>query len=182
MLRRGVCTVRLVPRSIAKGWRWTERLAWAGGVAAVGLWSVLSVSGAMGARRELQRFAESQEAAAPAFSTPDQRLWSTARVKAWLGTLATPAPLPVAVLRIPAIDLEVAVLEGTDEWTLNRAVGLIDGTARPGDAGNMGIAGHRDGFFRGLKDVHVGVTAGAGVGSSTETSSGSTIHVRSTRW
>lgn len=146
-----------MPRPIAKGWRWTERLAWTGGVAAVGLWSLLSVSGAMGARRELQRFAESQEAAAPARSTPDQRLWSAARVRAWLGAQTTPSPPPVAVLRIPAIDLEVAVLEGTDEWTLNRAVGLIDGTASPGDPGNTGIAGHRDGFFRGLKDVYAGV-------------------------
>lgn len=146
-----------MPRAIAKGWRWTERLAWAGGVAAVGVWSVLSVSGAVGARRELQRFAESREAAVQAApSTPDQRLWSAARVRAWLGAQATPSPPPVAVLRIPAIDLEVAVLEGTDDWTLNRAVGLIDGTASPGDTGNTGIAGHRDGFFRSLKDVHAG--------------------------
>jgi len=39
---------------------------------------------------------------------------------------------------------------------LNRAVGHIDGTAVPGQSGNLGIAGHRDGFFRGLKDVHLG--------------------------
>jgi sortase A len=57
------------------------------------------------------------------------------------------------VLRIPRIALEVAVLEGTDEWTLNRAVGLIEDTAAPGVGGNTGIAGHRDGFFRGLKDI-----------------------------
>jgi sortase A len=30
------------------------------------------------------------------------------------------------------------------------------GTARLGEAGNVGIAGHRDGFFRGLKDVSTG--------------------------
>jgi sortase A len=52
--------------------------------------------------------------------------------------------------------LEVAVLEGTDEWTLNRAVGHIEDTARPGAPGNSGIAGHRDGFFRGLKDIRSG--------------------------
>jgi sortase A len=147
-----------MPRSIAKGWRWTERLAWACGIAAVGLWSLLSVSGAVGARRELQRFAASQPAAAPAPSAPDQRLWSAARVRAWLDTQTGPSPPPLAVLRIPGIDLEVAVLEGTDDWTLNRAVGHIEGTANPGDAGNSGIAGHRDGFFRGLKDVHAGDT------------------------
>ncbi len=48
------------------------------------------------------------------------------------------------------------MLKGTDELTLNRAVGHIGGTAWPGDAGNVGIAGHRDGFFRGLKDIAIG--------------------------
>jgi sortase A len=60
------------------------------------------------------------------------------------------------VLRIPRIGLEVPVLEGTDEWTLNRGVGHIADTAIPGAEGNVGIAGHRDGFFRGLKDVRSG--------------------------
>lgn len=144
-------------RNVAKGWLWAERLAWLGGIAAVGLWSVLSVSGTVGARRELQRFAASQQPAAPVVpSPPDQRLWSAARVRAWLQSQEQQAPAPLAVLRMPSIGLEVAVLEGTDEWTLNRAVGLIEGTATPGDVGNIGIAGHRDGFFRGLKDVQVG--------------------------
>src|SRR6202008_450313 len=57
-----------------------------------------------------------------------------------------------------SIELEVAVLEGTDDLTLNRGVGHIEGTSAPGDGGNIGIAGHRDGFFRGLKDVHLGDT------------------------
>ena len=41
---------------------------------------------------------------------------------------------------------------------MNHAVGRILGTAWPGEEGNIGIAGHRDGFFRGLKDVVVGDT------------------------
>ena len=48
------------------------------------------------------------------------------------------------------------VLEGTDDWTLNRAAGHIADTAAPGSEGNSGIAAHRDGFFRSLKDVRVG--------------------------
>jgi sortase A len=39
---------------------------------------------------------------------------------------------------------------------MNRGVGHIAGSALPGDVGNVGIAGHRDGFFRALKDVKVG--------------------------
>jgi sortase A len=48
------------------------------------------------------------------------------------------------------------VLPGTDEFVLNRGVGHIEDTARPGAEGNCGIAGHRDGFFRGLKDIALG--------------------------
>ena len=39
---------------------------------------------------------------------------------------------------------------------MNRGVGLIEGTASLNEVGNVGIAGHRDGFFRVLKDVKIG--------------------------
>jgi len=45
------------------------------------------------------------------------------------------------------------VLPGTDDRILDRALGHVEGTAPPGTDGNSGIAGHRDGFFRGLKDI-----------------------------
>ena len=85
-------------------------------------------------------------------SRSGRRLASAPGVKA----LSEPAPAPLAVLRIPKIRLEVPVLPGTDDRTLDRAVGHIEGTAQPGTDGNSGIAGHRDGFFRGLKDIAPG--------------------------
>ena len=84
---------------------------------------------------------------------PDFSLWSPQRIKHYQASLAAQLGPPVALLRIPKIRLEVPVLEGTDDLTMDRAVGLIAGTARPGEEGNIGISGHRDGFFRGLKDV-----------------------------
>jgi sortase A len=86
---------------------------------------------------------------------PDYSLWSNRRTKLHQASLLKPVE-PLAVLRIPALNLEVPVLEGTDEVTLNSGVGRIAGTSRPRQGGNMGIAGHRDGFFRGLKDVRTG--------------------------
>jgi len=80
-------------------------------------------------------------------------LWSVARVKAYKESLAAQFAPPLAILRIPKVGIEVPVLDGTDDLILNRGVGLIKGTALPGQPGNMGIAGHRDGFFRGLKDI-----------------------------
>jgi sortase A len=89
---------------------------------------------------------------------PDFRLWSEKRIRAYQTSLAAIVSPPLGVLEIPAIRLRVPVLEGTDDLTLDRAVGHISGTAPLGELGNIGIAGHRDGFFRGLKDVHVGET------------------------
>ncbi len=65
---------------------------------------------------------------------------------------------PLGILTIPKIGLEVPVLEGIDTMTLDRGAGRIPGTALPGQPGNIGIAGHRDGFFRGLKDISTGDT------------------------
>jgi sortase A len=89
---------------------------------------------------------------------PDFRRWSQKRIRAYQTSLAANISPPLGVLEISAIQLQVPVLEGTDELTLDRAVGHILGTAPLGATGNIGIAGHRDGFFRGLKDVHVGET------------------------
>ncbi len=86
----------------------------------------------------------------------DTSLWSEKRIRDYRASLKKRFDLPLAVLRIPKIGLEVPVLEGTDDLTLNRGVGHIEGTPQPGEAGNSGIAGHRDGFFRGLKDIAVG--------------------------
>lgn len=62
----------------------------------------------------------------------------------------------LAELDIPRLNIAVPVLEGTDWLTLNHAVGHIAGTAYPGEPGNIAIAGHRDTFFRGLKDIRSG--------------------------
>jgi len=70
-------------------------------------------------------------------------------------TAATP-PAPRSVigrLSIPRLNLAVMVREGADEGTLRRAVGHIPGTALPGTIGNVGLAGHRDTFFRALRNI-----------------------------
>lgn len=81
--------------------------------------------------------------------------WSIQHTKSYRANLGKPLQR-LAVLRIPALHLEVPVLEGTDAVTLNRGVGRIAGTSFPGQGGNIGIAGHRDGFFRRLKNIRTG--------------------------
>ena len=58
-------------------------------------------------------------------------------------------------LDIPDADISVIVAAGTDPLTLRRGVGYIPGTALPGEPGNVGLAGHRDTVFRGLRNLRV---------------------------
>ena len=59
-------------------------------------------------------------------------------------------------LEIPTLGVSTIVREGEDARTLQLAVGHIAGTALPGAAGNMGLAGHRDTFFRRLREINPG--------------------------
>jgi sortase A len=149
-------------------------LQWAlivAGVVLLGFWLGARIHSEIGQRSEIRRFENAQKkrsdqpagetspAPANALSSAlpvDTSLWAEGRIEEFEASLNEEFDTPLAILRIPKINLEVAVLSGTSELVLNRGVGHIAGTPRPGEEGNIGIAGHRDGFFRGLKDVVVG--------------------------
>jgi len=137
-------------------WRFAERAAWGIGFLLVAAWSASYIDAITGKRHLMDRFDVLQAAAHQRADAPDQNLWSPARVAAWRNASKDEGATPLAVLRIPRIRLEVPIIEGTDDDSLNRAVGHIAGTSEPGTDGNSGIAGHRDGFFRGLKDIAPG--------------------------
>jgi sortase A len=90
-------------------------------------------------------------AAAPAAETDSFAALKTAD--------APPAPAKleegelVGRLEIPRLGLSTIVLEGVEARTLRRGAGHIPGTGLPSRPGNVGIAGHRDSFFRPLKDI-----------------------------
>ena len=56
-------------------------------------------------------------------------------------------------LEIPRLGISVIVIEGISSRTLRRALGHIPGTPLPGEAGNVAISGHRDTFFRPLRNI-----------------------------
>jgi LPXTG-site transpeptidase (sortase) family protein len=87
---------------------------------------------------------------------PDMREWSESRKSAYEDLQGAANPLPEGILRIPAVQLEVPVFAGTGDFALTRGAGRIEGTPELGNPGNTGIAAHRDGWFRVLKDVRVG--------------------------
>jgi sortase A len=73
------------------------------------------------------------------------------------GTQARPVVRRVlGRLEIPTLGVSTIVREGEDARTLQLAIGHIAGTALPGTAGNMGLAGHRDTFFRKLREIDPG--------------------------
>jgi sortase A len=59
----------------------------------------------------------------------------------------------VGRIEIPRLGVSAIIKSGTDARTLQLAVGHIPGTAFPGDMGNVGLAAHRDTFFRRLRDI-----------------------------
>lgn len=62
----------------------------------------------------------------------------------------------VGRISIPKLQLTSMVREGVDAATLKLAVGHIPQTPLPGQPGNVGIAAHRDTFFRHLGELKTG--------------------------
>jgi sortase A len=133
------------------------------GLTLLALWGAAWIHRGVSARAGIRRFEAAEVHAAditPARASAlasggrvDFTLWSEQRIAAYKDSLAEKSDTPLAVLVIRKINLTVPVYNDTDDQTLDRGVGRILGTARVGETGNLGIAGHRDGFFRGLKDL-----------------------------
>jgi len=64
----------------------------------------------------------------------------------------------VGRVEIPRLRLSAVIFEGTDEPVLSQGVGHLTGSALPGPAGNVVLAGHRDSFFRALRNIRKGDT------------------------
>lgn len=148
-----------------QGTRYLEIAAWTLGAVllatygGIRTWSSMARAEGIAAMQQAQeKYAATQIAEAdPPLTTaaPDTSTWAPKRLAAYRESMHDPAR-PDAVLRIPNLKLAVPVYEGTNEVNLNRGAGRIEGTAAIGASGNLGLAAHRDGFFRPLKDIHVG--------------------------
>jgi len=146
----------------------SERFLLAIGLTLLAIWAGARFYRAVASRAALERFqAEDTTSVTPnpsvaldpkTSSRINFELWSIKRIAAYQDSLTKKTEMPLAILRITNISLEAPVFNDTDDLTLNRGVGRILGTAQIGQPGNLGIAGHRDGFFRGLKDIELGDT------------------------
>jgi len=112
-----------------------------GGLAGVGIWGWSRIHLAL-SQKEADKVLERSLATRPAIPKP---------------TPKAPPPLPEGTLLgrivIPRLKMQTVVREGAGTETLDVAAGHIPGTALPGQTGNVGVAGHRDTLFRGLRNI-----------------------------
>jgi sortase A len=131
--------------------RWLERLLLIAGVTMLG-WVAVIVMDATMAQRVAR---ESLTIAAPADTSPSPL--APARSEGGAPRSAIPVRgSALAELSIPRLHLSTVVLHGSDAQTLRRGPGHLENTPLPGEPGNAVIAGHRDSFFRPLRDIQVG--------------------------
>ena len=158
----GVPTNQTVRPNQTVRFRKIEHIALAVGLTLIAVWAVALIHRFAISRASIAHFRAQNTDAMPGSVEPpvgsqvDFRLWSTKRIAAYKQSLIEKTDMPLGILHIAKIHLDVPVFNGTDDLTLNRGLGRISGTARIGEIGNVGIAGHRDGFFRGLKDIQPG--------------------------
>ncbi len=95
------------------------------------------------------------EAPAPGAAIPDMQGWSETRRQHYLDA-PTPATATLAELEIPRLALRVPVFPDDSDAHLEAGAGVVQGMAYPDELGHIGIAAHRDSFFRPLKDIAPG--------------------------
>jgi sortase A len=110
---------------------------------------------------EGREFDRAAERSAAAIAAPDDKHSPIGRVARASRKSVSSSRLPSRIaligrLSVPRLHLSAMVREGVDWNTLRLAIGHVPATALPGQVGNVGVAGHRDTFFRGLKDVRTG--------------------------
>lgn len=86
----------------------------------------------------------------------DKSLWNQKRINQFNELQKANRDTPVALLQIDQLNILAPVYDGTSDVNLNRGAGWIENTAMVDEGGNIGIAAHRDSFFRGLKDIKAG--------------------------
>lgn len=142
-------------RSEKKTLRWIERILLLAGLLALGIYAYADLDTRWVQYQENRRLEEAL-AAQPAAAETDA-LASFQEEKPEPEPEPEPEPLSegelIGRIEIPAAGVSAMILEGVGHRTLRRGVGHIPGTPLPRWDGNVGLAAHRDSFFRGLKDI-----------------------------
>jgi sortase A len=143
------------------------------GISALGYCNYAVLEGRLSQRNQLKRF---NEAFSKVHSTNADDLHIHSPTATDFGVTSPPVPtvtevtkasdtdsvvttagtLPLGKIEIPSIGLTATVQEGTGPRVLRLGIGHIEGTSLLGQSGNIGLAGHRDTFFRNLRRIQEG--------------------------
>jgi sortase A len=137
--------VVIAKTSLRRILQWTQRVLFAGATVMLGYCAYVLVDSRIFQHREkqrLDRLLSDQPKTTPASAIEAVKV--TPRVG--------PGGL-IGQVQIARLGIAVMVVEGTARRGLRRAAGHIPGTAMPGQPGNVGIAAHRDTFFRPLRNI-----------------------------
>jgi sortase A len=127
--------------------RWAQYLFLAAGLAALGWCAFVWMEAKLYQRRQEKELSELQKFAATA-PKPSAKPPVFAAVPK-----VPPEGALIGRIEIPRVGVSAIVAQGVDTRTLRRGVGHIPGTALPEETGNVAVAGHRDTFFRGLRNI-----------------------------
>ncbi len=133
------------------GWVWTEVVLWTVAAASALVISFSVADRALFSARQQRALDESLRSAE---ADPTAKVGSDPSHPS-AATSARQLPF-VAKLEIPSIALSALVVDGVDAQTLRRAVGRIPASSRPGEPGDVALAGHRDSDFRALGQLDRG--------------------------
>ncbi|MEA2600461.1 MAG: sortase [Acidobacteriota bacterium] len=140
--------------------RWLERILLLVAVLCLGGWAFAWLDSSYTQYRDGQILDEARTASAAVSVRPAEETDSLDRFHGSgepAGLRERRPPVPegslVGRIEIPRVGVSTIVLEGVDNQTLRRGAGHIPETSLPGEGGNVGIAAHRDSFFRALKDI-----------------------------
>lgn len=129
---------------------WLERALWTAGCCALAYCIFISID-ASHTQRQLTRSFEKSRTAVGVTAQATVNCSTTDVHK-----IPRPENGFVGRLEIPKLDVSSVVLEGVGSRTLRVGLGHVPGTALPGQPGNVVIAGHRDTFFRPLRNIKIG--------------------------
>jgi sortase A len=140
-------TLLVSKKSVQWALRWMQRVLLAGAVAMLG-WCGFVMGEAWIFQKQERRQLE-QWLADP----------KTVGARPTLASISLKPSPPLAIgsligrLEISRLGVSAMLIEGVSRTNLRRAIGHIPGTAVPGQPGNVGISGHRDTFFRPLRNI-----------------------------
>jgi sortase A len=154
--------IRLSPLTQDNPWiRWSRRLFFAIGILALGYVGFVLLDARLFQADQSRRFQQELNGLKPSIASDEHLYVSSISPTSAKESLMRAERIDIAGIsrtllgriEISSIGLSAMILEGTDARTLRRAVGHIPGTPLPGQQGNVSITGHRDTFFRPLRNI-----------------------------